>query len=110
MGLPSNFDRVRVISTFGMERMGALVEVYWTFDLVDAICARSFLDSRGFCSFLRNEHHITQSSAMLGLALGGYLILVIEDDAMEAKSLLKAAAANEHCLDDEFDESQISLW
>lgn len=90
--------------------MGALVEVYSTFELVDAICVRSFLDSRGFCTFLQNEHHITQSSGMLGLALGGYRIMVIDEDAKEARNLLKTAEDGEHRLDEEFKESLVSLW
>jgi hypothetical protein len=89
--------------------LGALVEVYWTLDLFDAVCAKSFLDSCGLYSFLQNEHHITQSSGTLGLALGGYRLLVIEDDAAEAVRLLAAAEAGEMALDDEFEESNVSL-
>jgi len=92
--------------------LAALVEVYSPSELIDAICARSFLDAYGFCTFLYNEHHITQSSGMLGLALGGYRILVAEEDASEAKRLLSAAMEGEFQLDDRFDESQLllSLW
>lgn len=90
--------------------MAALVEAYWSLELFAAICVKSFLESRDIPVFLWNEHHITQSSGVLGLALGGYRVMVVDHDAIKAFDLLKAAEANEYRLDDDFDESLISRW
>lgn len=86
-----------------------LVEVIRSFDLVEAICAKSFLDSRGVWSFIQNEHHITMSSGMLSVALGGYRILTAPDDAAEARRWLAAAEAGADSLDDDFDKNDLSL-
>ncbi len=85
-----------------------LVEVFRSFDLVEAICAKSFLDSRGVYSFIQNEHHITQSGGLLGVALGGYRILAAHSDAAEARRWLAEARAGEDRLDVDFDENEIS--
>ncbi len=92
--------------------MSAFVEVYRALERTDVILVRSFLDSQGFFTLLRNEHHITQSSEFLSLALGGYQILVIDTDAPEAKCLISAAMKGEFQLDKDFDEDElsISLW
>lgn len=89
--------------------MGTLVEVYWSFDLGEAICAKSYLDAYDIFSFIRNEHHITMSGGTLGLALGGYRILTILEKAPEARRLLAAAEDGESSLDDGFEENQLSL-
>ena len=89
-----------------------LVEVFRSFDLVEAICAKSFLDSRGVFSFIQNEHHITQSSGLLGVALGGFRIVVAAADATEARRALVEADAGGLALDEDFDEDSVSnsLW
>lgn len=92
-----------------MWRMTAFVEVYRALEYSDVICVRSYLDAQGFFTLLLNEHHITQSSAVLSLALGGYQILVPVTDAAEAKSLLSVATEGEFRIGEDFDESQLSL-
>lgn len=86
-----------------------MITVYKAIELTDVICARSFLDAHGFFTWLRNEHHITQSSGMLSLALGGYQILVIDEDTAEAINLFMAAENGKLELAPDFDENQLSL-
>ena len=90
--------------------MSGLVAIFVTFDLTEAICVRSFLDSRGIFTFLQNEHHITQSTGTLAAALGGYRLLVADADVQDARRLLQEAAAEKHSLAEDFDEGDVSLW
>ncbi len=106
-------DAVHILLNFVRiedESVGSLVEVRQTYDLSEALCAKSFLDSCGIFSFVQNEHHITMSSGVLGVALGGFRILVSSEDAIEAKRQFEAADANKYELNDDFDESRISRW
>jgi len=92
--------------------MGSLVEIRRTWDLGEALCIKSFLDAREICALILNEHHITQTSGMLNLALGGFRIAVAAEDAAEAGQALAAADSGDVALADDFDEGSIStsLW
>jgi hypothetical protein len=54
--------------------MSNLVEIANFLAPEEAVCANSFLQSRGINSFLRNEHHLTVDPA-LRVALGGYALV-----------------------------------
>jgi hypothetical protein len=89
--------------------MGSLVEIRRTWDLGEALCIKSFLDSRGIYSLIQNEHHITMTGGCLSIALGGFRIAVAIEDAKECGALLAAADASACSLGDEFDEDTVSL-
>lgn len=95
-----------------MGRMGSLVEIRRTLDLGEALCIKAFVNAREIYTFVQNEHHITQSSGMLSLALGGFRIVVAAEDAAEARRVLADADAGEFALQEDFDDSSIStsLW
>ncbi len=92
--------------------MGSLVEICQTLDLGEALCIKAFLNAQEIYTFVQNEHHITQSSGMLSLALGGFRIVVAAEDAKEARRLLAQADSGELALQEDFDEGSIStsLW
>lgn len=88
--------------------LSVLVEIHYEYDLADAICAYSFLNSNGVCVFIQNEHHLRATASMLSVALGGYRILVPSADAKQARLLLSAAKRGEYCLPDDFDEAALA--
>ncbi|MEQ8179640.1 MAG: hypothetical protein RIC52_01540 [Amphiplicatus sp.] len=88
--------------------MGKLVEIHYEYDLVDAICAYSFLDSHGVYAIIQNENHLRNTASLLSVALGGYRILVHSADAEEARRLFGAARRGEHRLPDDFDEAALA--
>lgn len=88
--------------------MGSLVEVRRTWDLGEAICLKSFLESQDIYSFIQNEHHLTMTGGILGAALGGYRIVVASEDAQKAREILMAADAEDYSLGEDFDEGRLS--
>ncbi len=67
--------------------MSKLVEIFSSYHLADAICAKSLLDAHEIYSIIQNEHHATMNNLHL-IALGGYRLLVVDADAGAAKALL----------------------
>lgn len=67
----------------------------------------SYLEAHGIQTFLHNEHHIVMSGSTLNLALGGFRIVVLSEDASEARSLLQEAHKGAHFLDEDFDERSL---
>ena len=70
--------------------MSGLVEIYSSCELSEVLCAQSYLESYNIYTLLLNEHHGTINNWFV-LALGGFRLAVLSDDAADAKQLLKEA-------------------
>lgn len=78
--------------------MSRLVEIAHIYDPEEAFCVRAYLRSAGVYCVLQNEHHLG-SAPWMRVALGGYRLLVVDDEAEDAKSLIENALGAEQFSD-----------
>lgn len=74
--------------------MSSLVEIANIYSPEEAFCVRACLRSAGIYCVLQNEHHLS-SAPWMRVALGGYRLLVLEDEADQAKSVIENALCTE---------------
>lgn len=67
--------------------MTRLVELAIFYDPEEALCAQGAVRAGGCFTLLQNEHHLA-TAPWLRVALGGYRLCVLEDDAERARLVL----------------------
>lgn len=83
--------------------MGRLTEIAHFYDPEEAYCARAYLAARGVDALFQNEHHLTVAP-WLRIALGGYRLLVSDENADAAARLLREISTDGR--KDQFEDDQ----